>query len=75
MKKMLRIFECSPYEITLESGKKIKITDEVYAGEVFEDGSFYGAVFTDCNFEGEVRFDPDYAKERLGKELFLKEAE
>lgn len=75
MKKKLRIFECKPYEITLDSGKKFKITDEIYAGEVFEDGSFYGAVFTDRNFEGEVRFDQDCAKERLGKELFLKEAE
>jgi len=32
-------------------------------------------LFTDGDYEGEVAFDPDYAKERLGKELFLKEPE
>ena len=75
MKKKLRLFECTPYEITLDSGKKIKITDEIYAGCLRADGSFFGAVFTDGDYEGEVDFDPDYAKDRLGKELFFKEPE
>ena len=71
MKKQLRIFQCVPYEITLDRGEIVKIEDEVYAGEFRKDGSFFGAVFTGGNFEGEVHFEPGFAKERLGKELFL----
>jgi len=74
-KHELRFFRCNPYEITLDSGEVCRVDDEIVGGELRPDGSFLGAVFTDGGYEGEVDFDPDYAKERLGKELFLKEPE
>ena len=70
----LRIFECVPYEITMDSGKKYKITDKIYVGNLSRNGSFSGAVFSDGAHEGSVTFDAKTAKERLGRELFLKEA-
>lgn len=70
----MRIFECVPYEITMDSGKKYKITDEIYVGNLSRDGSFNGAVFSCGTHEGSVTFDAKTAKERLGRELVLKEA-
>lgn len=70
----LRIFEGTPYEITMDSGKKYKITGEIYVGNLRRGGSFVGAVFSGGVHEGSVTFDAKTAKERLGRELFLQEA-
>lgn len=74
-KHELRFFRCNPYEITLGSGEVCRVDDEIVGGELRPDGSFLGAVFSDGQYEGEVDYGPADARERLGRELFLTEAE
>lgn len=76
MKKWkIRMFKVKPYEVTLDTGKKLTVDDEVVVGNVMDDGSFHGAVFDGGRHGGEVSWSPDEAKSYLGRELSLEEAE
>lgn len=73
-KRKIRMFKVKPYEVTLDTGKKLTVYDEVVAGNIGEDGGFSGAVFGEGRFEGEVRYEKDERENTYrGEEIPLPE--
>lgn len=70
----MKMFKIKPFEIELESGKKLVIDDDIVVGNVNKDGSFSGAVFESGEFQGAVSYSKEEWKKRRGEELFLREA-
>ena len=75
MKKWkMRMFKVKPYEVTLDTGKKPTVDNEVVVGNINESGVFYGAVFEEGRFMGEVRYEKDeWENTYRGEEIPLPE--
>lgn len=74
MKKWkMRMFKVKPYEVTLDTGKKLTVDDDVVIGNVKKDGGFSGAVFESGMFQGSVTYSKAEWKKMRGEELFLRE--
>ena len=69
----MQMFKIKPYEIELESGKKIVIDDDLVVGNVNKDGSFSGAIFESGEFLGSVIYSKAEWEKMRGEELFLRE--
>lgn len=69
----MQMFKIKPYEIELESGKKIVIDDDLVVGNVNKDGSFSGAIFESGEFQGSVIYSKAEWEKMRGEELFLRE--
>ena len=69
--KKIRMFKIKPYTVTLDTGKKIFVDNEIVVGNMYEDGDFRGACFDDGSYECDVHYTKKEVKEKFGDEIFF----